>query len=190
MEENLKGSELMKDSKKNTAADLITISQHEEDERIKALKDELKVNYAHLNPRFYPNSICMQAKIPIRINPSESLLKDPGIFADILKTENFVEEGISCVKTGFRQQAKQYVLVNEEIAHIGHRFVLKAIFGPTFLSLWFRNESSCDRLEVPLCYAFEIMNKLHDRLNRVSTKQFTEKATNLVRLNNLGQKVS
>lgn len=180
----------MKDSMRNEAADAITICQHEESKRIKALKEQLKVNYAHLHPSFYPNSICMQAKISISVNPGESLLKDPGIFADILKTENFVEEPISSIKASVRQQAKQYILVNDEIADIGHRFVLKAIFGPSFVSLWFRNESSCDRLEVPLCYALEIMNKLHDRLNRVSTKQLTNKATNLVQFSGFAKKAS
>lgn len=139
---------------------------------IERIKDDLSNKYRHLNPRFYDDSICMQAKIDINIPRGQSLLKDPGLYADILQTEHFIPESFQHYRTKASTQKRdgqQYVLTNDTLKSIGHDFVLKATFGPSFISLWFRNESSCADLEVPLCYAFEIMNKLYDRINRIST---------------------
>lgn len=146
-------------------------------QHIERLKTEMTRKYRHLHPRFFTDSICMQAKIDINVNPGQSLLIDPGLYADILQTENFIAEHFEhrLPNRSGRKDGQQYVLTNEEIAHIGHKFVLKATFGPSFISLWFRNESTCDRLETPLCYALEIMNKLHDRINRVSTHNVKKK---------------
>lgn len=139
---------------------------------IEHLKYEMLSKYPHLHLRFYPDSICMQAKIDINVKPGESLLLDPGLYSEILQAENFIVDNFEhrLPSNHGKKDGRQYVLVNEKIAKIGHKFVLKATFGPRFISLWFRNESSCDRLEIPLCYALEILNKLHDRLNRVSPK--------------------
>ena len=147
--------------------------------RIERLKAELQSKYEHLHPRFYPDSICMQAKISISVLPGQSLLIDPGLYADVLQHENFQAEYFKHRlpnKSGVKD-SQQFVLNNEAISSIGHRFVLKATFGPSFISFWFRNESTDDRLDIPLCYALEIINKLHDRLNRVSTQRHLSEIT-------------
>lgn len=138
---------------------------------IEQVKDDLSKKYRHLNPTFYNDSICMQAKININIPRGTSLLKDPGLYADVLQTEHFIPEQFKHQRPRFSGQrdGQQYVLTNDTLKSIGHQFVLKATFGPSFISIWFRSESSAADIELPLCYAFEIMNKLHDRVNRIST---------------------
>lgn len=152
---------------------------------IEHIKDDLSRKYRHLNPTFYSDSICMQAKIIIDTPRGTSLLKDPGLYADVLQTEHFVPEKFKHHRPSFNglKDGQQYVLSCDTLKGLGHNFVLKATFGPSFISLWFRNKSSHADLELPLCYAFEIMNKLYDRISRISTGH----AVNQLRTNTYNQ---
>lgn len=154
---------------------VIGYSSNQQKQRIDALKVEMLRKYSHLNLRFFPDSICMQAKISIKTARHQSLLIDPGLYADILCTESFIAENFvhHSRSSSRHKDGQQYILNSTTLEKLGHSFVLKATFGPSFLSLWFRNESSCDTLELPLCHALEILNKLHHRFQKVSTSELS-----------------
>ncbi|MGK0442994.1 MAG: hypothetical protein ACJA0N_002814 [Pseudohongiellaceae bacterium] len=153
---------------------------------IEQIKDKLSRKYKHLNATFFDDSICMQAKINISVPRGQSLLNKPGLYADILQTEHFVPETFKHHSPNpiHKRDRQQYVLSNDMLKSIGHDFVLKATFGPSFISLWFRNESTSADLEASLCYAFEVMNKLHDRIQRTSTSRAKDQVTITTLTNN------
>ena len=128
---------------------------------IDIIERESREKYPHLHVRFHPDR-CMQAKIHIDKVKASLLSQTPQALIDILRSENFVPEEFKhhlpqCDST---RDNPQFVLVNTELKKIGYRFVMKATFGPSFISFWFRNESDAARLDLPIFYALEILNKL------------------------------
>lgn len=136
------------------------------------IEREMLEKYPHLSPQFYPSN-CMQAKICLKNNIGESLKDNPEQYADILTSEKFIPHRLkhrlsSCDE---HDDHLQYILINKELEKIGFKFVLKATFGRNFISMWFRNESSHWRLDLPLFYALEIINKIAERAKSIETQR-------------------
>ena len=127
-------------------------------EMLDRIWDEIRNNYAHLNVAFLPD-VYMQAKIRLAA-PRASLLNQPSnTLVDILQSEGFQPDD-----QGAEGGSRQYVLNQRYREKDGCRFVLKAAFGPSFISFWFRNESPETRLDLPLIYALEILNRIYHRV--------------------------
>lgn len=133
-------------------------------ELLAMIERETRSKYPHLSPRFYPDH-CMQAKVTIPATEGSLLNNAPEDYIEILRSENFFAETFShhLSHCDGRRDGQQYVLVNTELAKIGYQFVMKVTFGPNFLSVWFRNESRNERIDLPVFYALEILNKIHHK---------------------------
>lgn len=127
----------------------------------------ISTRYAHLSPRFYPNH-CMQAKIQLR-NPAISMLNHPEPFIQVLLDQHFLPHmpSLSPDIHSIHHRGHQYRLTNNALEKIGYQFVLTAYLGPRFISLSFKNTSRHWRLDIPLFYALEVINRLDDRLNQI-----------------------
>lgn len=132
---------------------------------IELIERETRDKYPHLHVSFYPDW-CMQAKITVKCPPGSLLTETPPILIDLLKNANFHAETFThhLSQTNSSQDKTQYVLTNTELKKIGYQFVMKAIFGPAFISFWFRNDSFAPRLDLPVFYALEILNQLNDQI--------------------------
>lgn len=140
-------------------------------EIIDLIQRETREKYPHLRVTFYPDW-CMQAKISVKCPPGSLLHDTPPILIDILKSANFYPEKFNhYLPTGDDSTDRmQYVLKNTELKKIGYQFVMKAIFGPAFLSFWFRNESFAPRLDLPVFYALEIINRLSHKITEATNR--------------------
>lgn len=130
-------------------------------ELLRLIETEASVKYPHLHVRFFPHR-CMQARIRINSKRSCLMADPPAVLLRLLESMRFYPEHFEHYR---KQQpaardAQQFVLENKEIEKIGYRFVMKATIGPSFLSFWFRNESDSERIDLPVFYALEILNKL------------------------------
>ncbi|MEE8059997.1 MAG: hypothetical protein V3T17_19525, partial [Pseudomonadales bacterium] len=137
-------------------------------EILELIKRESRYKYPHLNPCFYPDH-CMQAKINIKTAGHSLLHPTPDIYINILKSENFFPEFFKhrLPQCDSSKDCHKYVLINKEMEKIGYKFVMKATFGPSFISIWFRNESENERIDLPVFYALEILNKISDKINHI-----------------------
>lgn len=140
------------------------------------IERESQTKYPHLHVRFYPNR-CMQAKVAIK--GAHLLLSDdtPQVLIDILSSERFVLEHFThrLPHCNGGKDKKQYVLQNRELKTIGYQFVMKATFGPSFISFWFRNESNSERIDLPVFYALEILNKISHKVDEAVRRGELEK---------------
>lgn len=130
-------------------------------ELLHVIQEEAALKYPHLHVRFFPHR-CLQAKIRIKTRRSCLMADPPAVLLRILESMRFRPEQFEHYR---KQQpavrdAQQFVLENKEIEKIGYRFVMKATIGPSFISFWFRNQSDAERLDLPVFYALEILNKL------------------------------
>lgn len=136
---------------------------------LRIIEHESQHKYPHLHVRFHPDRY-MQAKI--NVDTKAGLLQKGASrkLAEILKSEKFFLEEFShhLPQCDSKLDAPQYVLINKELERIGYQFVMKASIGPGFISFWFRNESDSPRLDLPVFYALEILNKLHDKIQHIN----------------------
>ncbi len=152
------------------------------DDLLEIISRETRQKYPHLNVRFYPDNY-MQAMIRIKATKQSLLKKSPLDFINVLHAENFYPEQLNhqSLHDGEpkeeQRDAFQYVMKNNELEKIGYRFVMKASFGPTFISFLFKNISDNSRLDLPVFYALEILNKLHQTLNEASNSEATPEST-------------
>ncbi|MFT3930267.1 MAG: hypothetical protein QM709_08225 [Spongiibacteraceae bacterium] len=139
------------------------------------IEHESQSKYPHLHVRFHPNRY-MQAKI--NVDTKTGLLQKGASrkLAEILKSEKFFLEEFShhLPQCDSKLDAPQYVLINKELERIGYQFVMKASIGSSFISFWFRNESDSPRMDLPVFYALEILNKLHDKIQGANLLRQTD----------------
>lgn len=137
------------------------------------VEKEIQQNYAHLSPLFYPDN-CFQAKIRVPSGSKVVLLNNPKPYIEILEDSGFTPHRFEHVNEScdHNKDGTQYTLINREIEKIGYRFVLKATLGTNFISVWFRNESQDWRLDLPVFYALEIINRLQDRVNQADVTRY------------------
>lgn len=151
------------------------------DEVLTLIESESRAKYAHLSPKFYPDH-WMQAKISINDAGSSLLHNTPKKYIDILRSEKFTPESFAHFNENSpnEKDGQQYVLENLELKSIGVTFVMKATFGPNFISVWFRNDSTNPRMDLPIFYGLEILNRIHHKIDAlhnhsvINTKQHTD----------------
>lgn len=133
---------------------------------------EITQRYAHLTPRFHPNNN-MQAKIHLR-NRTTSMLERPEPFIQVLLNHRFLPDALSHrdVTENRPLSNHQYILLNSDLKMIGYEFMLQATLGPSFIFIVFRNLSAHWRLDIPLYYALEILNRIDDRLNQIDLRHY------------------
>ena len=133
---------------------------------------EISQRYAHMSPRFFPNHT-MQAKIQLH-NRTVSMLKRPEPYIQTLLDQRFLPESIVIreVKEQTPLSSHQYLLVNTDLTAIGYEFMLQATLGQSFIAVAFRNLSKHWRLDIPLFYALEILNRVEERINRIDLKHY------------------
>ncbi|WP_339668047.1 hypothetical protein [Dasania marina] len=151
------------------------LKQTEYDQHFASLIQPFIKAYAHLNPLFFADTSCLHTRIDIDIPKGKSLLHSPGLYADVLQTEHFIP--VSLGKDGFGQQ-QQYVFSNPQLPGTDRSFELSATFGTRFIALQLKSEADTNNMQPLLRYALEIIDKLHERINRVTTSSAIKKLHN------------
>ena len=131
-------------------------------------------NYDHLSPRFFPNQN-MQAKIRLR-DKSISMLALPEPYIQVLLDQHFLPDVPMAPKVNKSSASSQhqYVLANKSLIRIGYEFSITASLGPSSIFMSYRNMSKHWRFDIPLFYALEILNRIHDRINHIDASRLPQ----------------
>ena len=135
-----------------------------------AIAGEITKTPENLYVQYLPDR-CMQAKISVSGLKCSMLQKTPASLVDALRSENFHPESFSHLREECNntKEVQQYTLLNQGPGCAGHLFVMKAVFGPSFISFWFRNESPLPRIDLPVIHALEILQRLSTKVDDLVT---------------------